>query len=93
MKSLLIAVVSLVFLSVGAQAKTATSKKPAETKPAAHCTKAEDHAGHAHGADCGCPKVEAHGHTHYEHKDATGKVHHHVEHDGHYDECDKPHGA
>lgn len=90
MKSLLIAVMSLAFLSVGAQAKTATSKKPAETKPteAAHCTKAEEHAGHKHGADCGCKKVDAHGHTHYEHNG-----HHHVEHDGHYDECDKPHGA
>lgn len=90
MKSLLIAVMSLAFLSVGAQAKTA---KKAEGKGAAACTKAEDHAGHKHGADCGCTKVEAHGHTHYEHKDAAGKVHHHVEHGDHFDECDKPHGA
>jgi hypothetical protein len=88
MKSHLIVALAVAFLGFTAQAKTA---KKAETKPAAHCTKSEDHAGHAHSDTCGCPKVEAHGHTHYEHKDAKGVVHHHVEHDGHYDECTQPH--
>lgn len=89
MKSLLIVAVSLAFWGLTAQA----NPKKAETKAAAagHCKKSEEHAGHKHGENCGHAKMDTHGHTHYEHTDAQGKLHHHVEHDGHYDECDKPH--